>query len=66
MREGPQGILDDDVELRCNAHVQCPLKERHIAVMLTFRLLHNPSRLLILATCMCLGIAISMVICCHM
>ena len=65
MREGPQCILDGDVELRCNARaIQCPLKERHIAVMLTSRLLHYSSRLLILAACMCLGTVIVLILIC--
>ena len=56
MREGPQGILNGDVELCCKTcAIQCPLKERHVASMLAFGLLHYPCRLLILATCMCLG-----------
>ena len=63
MREGPQGILNGDVELCCNTcAIQCPLKERHVASMLAFGLLHYPSCLLILATCMCLGDVVSTVI----
>ena len=62
MRQGPQGILDGDVELRCHTcAIQRPLKERHIAVMLASGLLHYPGCLLVLATCMCLGAAFSTV-----